>query len=175
MATGVTSSITSNVSFTSKYQLTTDDDTLIIQGAIVTLNAPQGEIFTREGNDTVRVENTTVEAKADNLALYLGDGDDCLSIRNSTISAPVYAGEGNDYIRIEGTLQTSTNLNRKLFFGNGNDTLELIAMLENVGSIDFGTGRNKILFNGGALLGTGDVGAFAERQADRDPPPLHTR
>ena len=162
MATGVTSSITSNVAFTSRFQLTTDDDTLIIQGAKVSLDAPQGEIFTREGDDTVRVDNSTIEATAENLAFYLGDGNDSLSLKNSIISTPVYMGVGNDYVRIEGTIQTSTELNKKLSFGSGNDTLELIAMLQNTGGIDFGDGRNKLLFNGGALLGTGAVGNFTD-------------
>ena len=162
MATGVTSSITSNVTFSSRYQLTTEDDTLIIQGAVVTLIAPQGEIFTREGDDTVRVENSTIEATVENLAFYLGDGNDSLSIKNSIISTPVYMGVGNDYVRIEGTIQTSTDLNKKLSFGSGNDTLELIAMLQNTGGIDFGDGRNKLLFNGGALLGAGALGNFTD-------------
>lgn len=161
MATGVTSSITSDVSFTSKFQLTKDDDTLIISGAVVTLLKPQGDIFTNEGNDIVIVENAQIKTAETNLAFYTGSGDDTLTVKNSTLSAPISMGSGNDTVVVDGTLQTKVTLNKELSFGTGDDVLELISILENVGSIDFGSsGTGTIRFNGGSLLGTGTIGEF---------------
>ena len=159
MAQGVTSSITSDITFTSKYQLTANDDTLIIQGATVTLLAPQGEIFTNEGNDTVFIEGATITTKEPNLALYLGSGDDRLSLKKCTLTVNVSMFNGDDVVVVDGSIQTQVILNKKLTFGEGNDVLELISMLYNAGSIDFGSSGIKTLrFNGGALLGPGSIG-----------------
>jgi len=161
MATGVTSSITSDVSFTSHFQLTKDDDTLIIQGATVTMLEPQGDIFTDAGNDTVLIEDALIITEEPNLAFMLGSGDDTMTVKNTTFSAPVMAGSGNDTIVIEGTLQTQVLLNSKLSFGTGNDLLELVSVLQNVGGIDFGSSGTKTLrFNGGALFGEGTISSL---------------
>ena len=169
MATGVTSSITSDISFTSHYQLTKDDDTLIISGATVTMLKPQGDIFTDAGNDTVRIEDSVIFTDQPNLAFKLGSGDDTLTVTNTTFSAPVETNGGNDVVSIAGTAQNKVRLNQELTFGAGDDLLELISMLENAGSIDFGSSGIKTLrFNGGALLpvqisGTtnyGTIGSF---------------
>ena len=160
MAQGVTSSITSDISFTSKYQLTANDDTLIIQGATVTLLAPQGEIFTNEGNDTVFIEGATITTKEPNLALYLGSGDDWLSLKNCTLSVNVSMFNGDDVVVVDGSIQTQVTLNKNLTFGEGNDLMELISMLYNAGSVDFGSsGTGTLRFNGGAILGPGSIGS----------------
>ena len=164
MATGVTSSISSNVSYTSKYQLTKDDDTLNISGATVTFLAPQGEIFTNEGNDTVRIERATLFTDQENLAFYLGSGNDTLTVNNSVLSVPVWTGSGNDTVIVSGKLR----LNKELLFEAGNDTLELASVLENAGNIDFGSsGKKTLRFNGGTLTPikrtdytSGSIGSF---------------
>ena len=153
MATGVTSSITSDVSFSEYFQLSKDDDTLIIQGATVTMLKPQGDIFTDAGNDTVLIEDSLIVTDQPNLAFMLGSGDDTLTVTNTTFSAPVQTGSGNDVVMIAGNVQTKVRVNQELTFGTGDDLLELISMLGNAGSIDFGSSGVKTLrFNGGALL-----------------------
>ena len=131
MATGVTSSIASDVSFSSKYQLTANDDTLIISGATITLLEPQGEIFTNEGNDVVQIEDALIVTDTPNLSFYLGSGNDTLTVKNTILSVPIQTGKGNDTVIVDGTIQTKVTLNKKLTFGDGDDILELISILEN--------------------------------------------
>ena len=152
MATGVTSSITSNVTYTTRYQMTTNDDTLIIQGATVTFKRDEGEIFTGEGNDTVTISDSFIIAEQEDLRLFLGSGNDTLTVRNTELSAPVRTGSGNDIVIVEGSLQTRVRINKELNFGVGNDILELVSVLENADNIDFGSSGTKMLrFNGGLL------------------------
>ena len=68
MAQGVTSSFTEDVSFTSKFQMTKNDDILNIIGATVTMQSPAGDLFTNEGNDTVLIERSTLVLEGVNLA-----------------------------------------------------------------------------------------------------------
>ena len=156
MSIGLTSSITSNTSYSSQFQMTKDDDILIIRGATVTLLAPQGEIYTNAGDDDVLIDGSTITANESNLKFYLGSGNDLLTLKNCTISVDISLYNGDDKVIVDGIPEHQVNLNNSLLFGNGNDVLELVSTLKNEGAIEFGTTGSKTLkFNGGTLLGNG--------------------
>ena len=168
MATGETRNITSDLTLTSKYEMTAYDDILNIIGATITLAKPAGDLFTNEGNDTVTITDSTITASALGLSFFLGSGDDTLILNNSTIDAPTLTGSGNDLVQITGNRQSQVTLNampdeedHSLSLGSGNDVLELIAILVGAGDIDFGAGTDTIRFNGGSLLTTGAISTFS--------------
>lgn len=153
MAEGATSSFTEDVTFSSRFEMTKDDDTLIISGAVVTLLNPQGDIFTNAGNDTVIVEDAQIRTVETNLAFNLGSGDDTLTVKNSALYVPLSTGSGNDIVIVN-----DVDINKELSLGSGDDQLELIGILNNGRGIDFGSsGTGTLRFNGGSLLGEGGV------------------
>ena len=158
--------ITGELTLTDRYELTANDDFLEISAAIITLDSPAGDLFTNEGNDTVTVTDSTINAQAENLSFFLGSGNDTLVLNNSTLNAPIRTGSGNDLVRVAGNAQNKVILkkqstNSTLSLGADDDILELGAILEGDGDIDFGNGNDTLRFDGGSLLTTGTISNFS--------------
>ena len=169
MASGITRKITGELTLTDRYELTANDDLLEISSAVINLNSPAGEIFTNEGDDTVTITDSTINAQAENLSFFLGSGSDTLVLNNSILNAPILAGSGNDLVRITGNAQSKVVLTKRassptLSLGANDDILELGAILEGDGDIDFGTGSDTLRFDGGSLLTTGSISQFSNLQ-----------
>ena len=160
MTTGITRQLTGNLTFTDRYEMTADDDILNISNATINLKGPAGDLFTNEGNDTVTVINSTINALAEGLSFFLGSGNDTLILNNSTLNASTLTGSSNDTVKITGGAQSRVILKKRsddptLSLGGSDDVLELAAILEGDGDIDFGTGNDTLRFDGGSLLTTG--------------------
>ncbi|NMD89342.1 hypothetical protein HF882_22405, partial [Victivallis vadensis] len=169
MASGITRTITGELTLTDRYELTANDDLLEISSAVINLNSPAGEIFTNEGDDTVTITDSTINAQAENLSFFLGSGSDTLVLNNSILNAPILTGSGNDLVRITGNAQSKVILTKRassptLSLGANDDILELGAILEGDGDIDFGTGNDTLRFDGGSLLTTGSISKFSNLQ-----------
>ena len=163
---GITEELTGEQTLTDRYELTTYDDILKIRDAVINLASPAGDLFTSGGNDTVTIENSTIAAQAEGLAFFLGSGNDTLILNNSTLNAPILSGSGNDLVRVVGDSQSRVLLKKRsdtstLSLGADDDVLELSAVLEGDGDIDFGTGNDTLRFDGGSLLTSGALSVFS--------------
>ena len=159
MSTGETKNITGSLELTDKYQTTIYNDIVIINGAVITLFDPAGEIFTDKGDDTVTVTDTTITCSSQTgteLMFSMGSDNDALTITNSTLNVDTFMGSGNDSILVSGTPQNQVNINKKFSLGSGDDTLTLGAQLTGAGTLIFGDGNDTLVFDGGSLLTTGE-------------------
>ena len=171
MATGITSSITGNATYSNVLELTAYDDVLNINNATLNFVLPAGDIELMQGNDTVNITNSTVNG-ATGVAIKLGSGNDTVVIEKSTIRSSIRLGTGEDYAVIGGnstdvvtlnaldpdqtSIDTSEDLTT-LSMGGGNDVLELKGTLKGDGVINFGAGNDTLKFNGGRLANKGGI------------------
>lgn len=165
MASGNSEKLTGERTLTDRYELAVYDDVLEISEAIIILAPPAGDLFTSAGNDTVTIENSSIVAQAEGVSFFLGSGNDTLILNNSTLDAPILSGSGNDLVRVGGDSQSRVLLKKRpgtstLSLGTEDDVLELSAILEGDGDIDFGTGNDTLRSDGGSLLTTGVLRAY---------------
>ena len=171
MAIGTVENLTGEISYSREHELTAYDDILTITSATVNLLKPAGDLMLMQGNDTVTITESTIIGDT-GVGLLLGSGDDTLTIQNSEIKSRISLASGNDHVIISGSAQSVVTLTAldpdqtsieteedltTLSMGDGDDVLELCAILQGNGVINFGSGSDTLIFNAGTLNNTGGI------------------
>lgn len=171
MAIGTVENLTGEISYSREHELTAYDDILTITSATINLLKPAGDLMLMQGNDTVTITNSTIIGDT-GVGLLLGSGDDTLTIQNSEIKSRISLASGNDHVIISGSAQSVVTLTAldpdqtsieteedltTLSMGDGDDVLELCAILQGNGVINFGSGSDTLIFNAGTLNNTGGI------------------
>ena len=171
MAVGSVENLTGEISYSREHELTACDDILTITSATINLLKPAGDLMLMQGNDTVTITESTIIGDT-GVGLLLGSGDDTLTIQNSEIKSRISLASGNDHVIISGSAQSVVTLTAldpdqtsieteedltTLSMGDGDDVLELCAILQGNGVINFGSGSDTLIFNAGTLNNTGGI------------------